>query len=114
MDRVEKFKQLALKRFDALNLGKSYQANRCFDQLQKIAIDLYNNGEISALRPLLRHEHDAVRYEAAVKLLPFFTEESEEVLEELTLKKGAAIYSFAKIMLEEWHKGNVKFAYYKR
>lgn len=53
------------------------------------------------------NEHDAVRFETATKLLPFYTEEAEAVLESLTRKRGELIYADAKTTLQEWRKGNI-------
>ncbi len=114
MDKVEKFKQMAIKSFEAQEKGSSRTVNGCYESLKKIAIELYKNGEIEKLKPLMYSEHDAVRFEAAVRLLPIYTEEAEAVLEELSPNKGALIYFSAEMTLREWRKGNMKYEYYQK
>ena len=114
MDKVEKFKEMAIKSFEAEELGDYRTSNRCGAKMQKIAIELYKNGEIEKLKPLMYNEHDAVRFEAASELLPFYTEEAEAVLEALSLKRGALLYANAKTTLREWRKGNMKYEYYQK
>lgn len=114
MDKVEKFKQMAIKAFEAEKLGDYRKANRSGATMKKIAIELYKSGEIEKLKPLLYNEHDAVRFETASDLLPFYTEEAEAVLEELAPKKGASLYLAAEMTLREWRKGNIKYEYYQK
>lgn len=114
MDKVEKFEQMAIKSFEADELGDYRTSNRCGAKMQKIAIELYKNGEIEKLKPLMYSEYDAVRFEAASELLPFYTEEAEAVLEELSPKKGASLYWAAEMTLREWRKGNIKYEYYQK
>ena len=73
MDKVEKFKEMAIKSFEAEELGEARKSDRCRIAIRKIAIELYKNDEIEKLKPLMYSEHDAVRFEAASKLLPFYT-----------------------------------------
>ena len=114
MDKVEKFKQMAIKSFEAQEKGSSRTVNGCYESLKKIAIELYKNGEMEKLKPLMYSEHDAVRFEAASELLPFYTEEAEAVLEALSLKRGALLYANAKTTLREWRKCNIKYEYYQK
>ena len=114
MDKVEKFKQMAIKSFEAEKLGEHKVVNRCYKALNKIAADLYKNGEIGNLKPLMYSEHDAVRCNVAIALLPIYTEEAEAVLEELSPKKGASLYMVAEMTLREWRKGNIKYEYYQK
>ena len=111
---IDKFIKLCIKAFDAQELGNSCLVNNCNKNILKIAQKLYLLDEISELVPLLYHEHVSVRYNAAVKLLPFETAQAEAVLEELASKKGALTYFSAELMLKEWRKGTLKFDYYKK
>lgn len=57
---------------------------------------------------LLDHPHEAVRGWAAAHALEFAPEEGAPVLE--SLAKSASIYGFtARVTLEEWKKGTLKF-----
>ena len=109
MKDLEKIVELALKVFDAQELGDARAADRYSRKMRQAILNLYKNGEIGQLRPLMYHEHDAVKCEVAIKLLPFFREEAENVLGELAEKRGNLIYATAKTTLEEWRKGNIKF-----
>ena len=111
---IDKFIKLSVKAFDAQELGNSRIVNSCNNDIIKIAQKLYQLDKIIELVPLLYHEHVSVRYNAAVKLLPFETVLSEAVLEELASKKGTLTYFSAQLMLKEWRKGNLKFDYYKK
>ena len=114
MDDVKKFEEMAIKSFNVGKMGDYRTSNRCGATIRKIAIKLYKNGEMEKLKPLMYSEHDAVKFEAATKLLPFYTEEAEAVLESLAPKKGSSLYHMAEVTLQEWRKGNIKFEYYQK
>ena len=114
MSRVEEVAKLAIKSFEAQEKGNTRASDRYNLSMKKVIVDMYENGEIGSLKPLMYYNHDAVRCEVAIKLLPFFTEEAESILEELAQKRGNLIYATAKTTLEEWRKGNIKFSYYKK
>ncbi len=113
MDNVEKYAYYSLKAYEGLNQGSAQISDRNRDKMRRIAGILYKNGEISSLRPLLYHEHIAVKCDVAIQLLPFYTEEAEAVLEELSKKRGDLTYSTARVTLKEWRKGNIKFPEYE-
>lgn len=114
MNYVEEFVRTALKRFEAEKVGNSRVVNRCYDKIRKIASNLYKEDRIGELKPLMYHEHDAVRIEASINLLPFYTEEAEKVLEELSIKRGHLMYATADDTLKYWRAGKIKFSYYQK
>ena len=78
--------------------------------MYKIVGELSKLGKLNELKNVLYSDKEAVRYFAASMSLSFFPDEAEEVLTEITKSKG--FYSFnAKITLQEWRKGNIKFDY---
>lgn len=114
MDDIKKFEEMAIKSYESLEMGDYRTSNRCGATIRKISAKLYKNGEMEKLKPLMYNEHDAVKFEAATELLPFYTEEAEAVLESLAPKKGASLYHAAEMTLKEWRKGNIKFEYYQK
>lgn len=114
MNYVEKVAYYALKAFEGQEEGSARKADSNRVKMRKAVMKLYENGEISNLKPLMYHEHDAVKCEIAIELLPFYTEEAEKVLEELSCKRGNLTYSTAKLTLQEWRKGNIKFTQYQK
>jgi len=111
MNLLDKFVEFSLKRFNAKT---SATANRYFQKIKDISIEMVNSDSIFELKNLFNHENAAVRCNAAFALLPFDTFEAEKVLEELAMQRGSFIYLEARMTLQEWRKGNLKFDYYKK
>ena len=111
MTHLDKFIEFSLKRFNAKT---SVTANKYFQKLKDISIEMVNLNNILELRNLYNHENIAVRCNAAFALLPFDAVEAEKVLEELAIQRGDFVYLEARMTLQEWRKGNLKFDYYKK
>ena len=111
MNYLDKFVEFSLKRFNAKT---ATTANKYFQKLKEISIEMVNCDCILELRSLFVHENIAVRCNAAFALLPFDTLEAEKVLEELSMQRGSFVYLEARMTLQEWRKGNLNFDYYKK
>lgn len=111
MNFLDKFVEFSLKRY---NSKTSVTANKYFQKLKDISIEMVNSGSILELKKLFNHESAAVRCNAAFALLPFATLEAENILEELSAQRGNFVYLEAKMTLKEWRKGNIKFEYYEK
>lgn len=114
MDLIEKFTQAAIEEANATQKGNSREADKYGRKMRELAIKLYKTGRIGELEVLLNHDNLSVRGNAAIKLLPFYTEKAEAVLEELSKNLGESICFVAEITLKEWRKGNINFSYYKK
>lgn len=107
-ERVNKFKEIAKKRWEYLKKDDSKAGNKCYDELLSIAVELCNENQLHELSVLLDNENDGVRFEAASKLLTINFEKAVNTLEKLTEKKGTLPFS-AKMTLRQWKVGNLKF-----
>ncbi|MGD6842173.1 hypothetical protein ACQCVH_06580 [Bacillus infantis] len=107
-ERAAKFGEIAMKRWEYLNIEDSTKGNKCYDELLTIAIELRNEGNLHELDGLLDSENEGVQFEAATKLLTLNFEKAEKTLEKLTDKKGILPFS-AKMTLRQWRAGNLKF-----
>lgn len=103
-----KFGEIAMKRWEYLNIDDSTKGNNCYDELLAIAIELRNEGKLHELDGLLDSDNEGVQFEAATKLLTLNFEKAEKTLEKLTEKKGILPFS-AKMTLRQWRAGNLKF-----
>ena len=107
---LKEFEEAAKAQYNADEVGNYRLSNKNFAKLKKITKELYKKDAIYSLKILLNNEHINVRFNAATELLPFYTGEAEKVLEEIaTLGRHPAFT--AKITLQEWRKGNIKFDY---
>lgn len=100
--RVEKFEILSRKRWEYLSKGNAKAGNKCFDELRTIFAELEQEGKLNDLAVLLEHSEDSVRYESASKLLPHCTNQSMNVLHELSKKMGTLAFT-AEQTLKWWN-----------
>lgn len=109
-DMIEEYIQLTISRGEALEEGNSKKANKQFDKIRKIEKELKLDSDlyVKYFEPLLEHENDYVKVNAAYSLLPLTTKKSEKVLAELSKKRGLMAFE-AEMTLQEWKKGNLKF-----
>ena len=107
---LKDFEETAIQQFEVQDTGNYKKSDRLLEKINKISKKLHGIGEIDTLKILLNHSHVNVRFLAACSLLPFFTKESEKVLEEIACLGKHPAFT-AKMTLQEWRKGNIKFNY---
>lgn len=106
---INQYIKAAIEYGEAAEEGVAVKVNKNADIIWNLRKEIKNNREIGlqVLEPLLEHESGYVRLKAAYDLLPIQTEKAERVLEELVKKKRLLGFE-AKMLLEEWRKGNLK------
>lgn len=106
----EKFIELITKKEKAIEAGNAKIANINYDKISKIVEEWREDPEVDLreLEPLLEHEEDYVKYSTAFVLIPILPEKAENVLEALASKRGNVSFD-ARMLLQEWRKGNLKF-----
>jgi hypothetical protein len=107
---IEEYVNTCLKSDESLETGDYKTGNKCYKVIQKIRNELKSNTDygIEKLEYLLGHPNEYVRLTTAVSFLPINPQKAEEVLSEISSKRGLNAFT-AKMTLEEWHKGNIKF-----
>ena len=101
------FEEASQKHADALENGDHKTVNRNYDKIVQIVKTLISLDKIDYLSSFLNHTSTGVRLAAAAFLLPTYEKEAVSVLEEI--KTGNSFQSLdAEMILEEWHKGNLK------
>lgn len=106
--RVEKFREVAEKRWKYLDEGNSKEGNKCFDELLEIAKELRSENKLLELEQLLNDPSEGVKFEASSKLLTVNSKKAEKAMTEITKKKGSLPFT-AKMTLKQWKAGNLKF-----
>lgn len=101
--KVEKFKEIAIERWEHQKMGNARKGNKCYDRLHKIYDELREDNQIEELCLLLNNEDDGVKFEAAQWLLPHYPEEAKRALEEIVPKWGLLAFE-AKETLKWWKK----------
>lgn len=92
----------------ASNTGDYKTANKHFDLTKKAINYLRENDGIVQLKELLVHSEVSVRVMVASYLLKHFEHEAILVLEEIASKSIPIQSLDAKMVLQEWRKGNLK------
>ncbi|MEH7348808.1 hypothetical protein [Gottfriedia acidiceleris] len=105
---MNKFKEIAKKRWEYLNNDDSTKGNKYYDELLSIAKDLHSENKLHELCVLLENENIGVQFESASKLLTLSIDKVVKTLETITEKKGTLPFS-AKMTLRQWRAGNLKF-----
>lgn len=105
---ISRYIEASIKYGKAQEEGDAKKVNKCANIIRKIRTELKKDSPIyvEKLEPLLVHENDYVRLKTAFDLLPILTEQAEEVLVELSNKKGLIGFE-AEMTLEEWKRGNL-------
>ena len=107
-EALEIFEKSAVLYSNALTKGNSRTANKNFDICINCVLYLHEHGQIKKLHPLLKHEDPGVRLKSACILLPFYRQESENVLSEIANGNYYPLTSFnAEMTLVQWKKGNL-------
>lgn len=105
---MEEFVETVIKRGYELEEGDVKKANRLFDKIKSLVTKIKKlENYPEKMKELLHHENDHVKLKAAFELLPVYTEEAENVLYELSQKKGRMTTTSARITLERWRKGEL-------
>lgn len=114
MDTQDNFVKAIIIYGKETDLGNSHKINRAFDKFTKIYVDLKQNKDvtISLLNQYLNHENDYVSMICASFLLEFEENKAVKKLDEISKKNGFCAFE-AKITLEEWEKGALKFPPYR-
>lgn len=106
---LKEFIEAVQQRNQALEIGNAKIANMNYDKINAIRKVWKKDGvDLKELRPLLKHEDDAVKSTTAFILLPILTNEAEQTLEIVATKRGVVGFE-AGMTLKEWRKGNLKF-----
>ena len=114
MDKINvllnKYIEAAIQHGKATEEGDYKSANKAFKVLKKVYDELKANQDfgVQKLSNLLNHEEEYVRLWASSHTLQVDTEKAKKTLIELTKKTGFLAFN-AKMTLEEWEKGNLKF-----
>ncbi len=110
MDKlIDQYVDVAINSGKAKEEGDYKSVNSYYDIIQRIRIEMKKDPQyVVKLEPLLQHDNEYVRLEAAFDLLPILTERAENVLSELSKKRGLNGFE-AEMTLQEWKKGNLRF-----
>ena len=107
---MEEYIALLIKRGHELTSpdGTSKKANQYFNKILNLSKKIKKIERYAEkMKELLYYENDYVKLDAAFELLPIHTEEAENVLFELSQKKGRITTTSARITLERWQKGEL-------
>lgn len=104
---MKKFVEASVKYGEAIECGNSQKANRQSKIIREIRKQLNETKELEILIPLLEHNNNYVKLNAASSLIMELPNKSIQVLEQLQNKKGLFALE-AQMFLKEWQKGNIK------
>lgn len=108
-------KDIVIFELEAIRYGHSMEkcdskaANKAYDLIYKAYGNLKKQNSLLELESLLEHDSPYVRLWAARYLLPVTTKKAKDILNKLSIIKGATIGLNAKMTLSEWDKGNLQF-----
>jgi hypothetical protein len=89
--------------------GDYKKVNKAYDKIVKTIKELKKvDPECRQLIQLLKHDNDSVKLTAAYYLLPYSKKIAEKILKKISKKNGLIAFG-AKMTLQEWEKGNLKF-----
>lgn len=110
---VEDFRAAAHSRWVKLAEGDPKTANKLFDRLTGIYVELKQRGQadLGLLLPMLDDIDPAVRLDAGALALEFASDRAERVLQETATLRGLIGFT-AKMTLREWHAGRMTFPPY--
>jgi hypothetical protein len=99
---AERFLQVALQQYDALQKGQTAQHNRLYDIMEDVKSELRQRpgDQRSALLPLLNHTNAQVRLKAAYTLLAVSPDRAKKALESVRDSRVAPQSVNAGFMLE--------------
>ncbi len=107
-DYIKIYEECAIKHGEGTEEGDYKLANKSHDKLMKAFEKIIEYGDIGrdAILELLQHQDVCVRCWAATHTLKYNETLALKTLKEISRGKGL-IYSGAKIVIEEWKKGNL-------
>jgi hypothetical protein len=106
---LDKYIKNAILNGDCTERGDYKKVNESYHKIESLYKKMKEvDSDLTFLRPLLKYDNGSVRLWSATYLLPLRTKEAEKVLEELSKKNGFVAFD-AKMTLQEWKKGNLKF-----
>ncbi len=110
LEQIKKtFIDAAASHGEATETGDYNRGNKQYKAIVKTYKQLKDQkGGIEALHQLMYHSNLSVQSWAASVLLDIYTEEAEKVLQSIADGHGLVGFS-AKMTLQEWKKGNLKF-----
>ena len=111
---VQRFIEASIKLEESTLAGDSERINKESKEIMIIVKELRGIGKdaMDKLLPLLSHENNYVRCNAACCIIPVYPKKARETLTEISQLKGlkAGMIGFNAMMtLREWGKGNLKF-----
>ncbi len=107
-DLIQKYKKAAELHGEGTLEGNSNKTSSAHDILIAVYSELKNNDSVKDLRVLIKDPNSSVRTWSAMHLLPFFEDESINVLDEVSKEKSLVGFS-ASMTLKEWRAGKLKF-----
>jgi hypothetical protein len=108
-DLVAEYEAAAHSHGVATENGDYKIANKNADVVAKIYAELRSRGERELLLSLLVHESQGVRCWAGAHALDFAPQQGEPVLAVLAEDQRSLMAMSARVTLEEWRKGELKF-----
>ncbi|OQB24674.1 MAG: hypothetical protein BWY11_00896 [Firmicutes bacterium ADurb.Bin182] len=108
-NEIDKFVNACIEKGRFEELGDSKSGNKCYKIIRSVYEQLRDSGRLNELTTLLEHENPYVRLWASSYALQIVPKQAEETLEKLSAIKSVMAGFSAKITLQEWKKGNLKF-----
>lgn len=105
---IENYVKASIRYGEAQEEGDSKTVNKQSSIITKIITQLEQNSELGLelIENLLEHDNEYVRFHTAFSLISIFPIKAENVLLELSSKRGLVGFE-AELTLKEWEKGNL-------
>lgn len=104
---INEYIKVSVDRGEAIKKGNSKVANKCFDKINKIILQLKSRNSLVELMPLLEYSNNYVRLDTACILISIYSEECKKTLQQL-IDVGGMVGFTAKMTIQEWEKGNIR------
>ena len=102
----EFFVEAAVRQGEATLSGDYKEGNEAFNLVNDAWYEMNDRGAAcDLLSELLEHENVNVRLMAATRMLPIASKVAERVLKEISKGEGTIFPYHAKLILEQWEKG---------
>ncbi|WP_394841148.1 DUF2019 domain-containing protein [Pendulispora brunnea] len=105
-----RYQEAASKHGTATRSGASEEANEAHDLIAATYAEIRRRGEQRKLLPLLTDSDVGIRLWAAAHALEFAPEDGERVLQAIETGQHRLLSFSAKVTLQEWRAGRLKFA----
>jgi hypothetical protein len=110
---VSAFAKAAAEQAEFMAAFDPKRANSKFDQMAKLYGELRRRGSEAQrqLLALLESENPHIRLQAAIYTLDFEPEIAEKVITSIFRNETGSLRSEARMTLEQWRKGEIKFSW---